>query len=318
MIILTSHDKNEPLVASLMQLEGVSVEYTDFSSLDNIQVSNVFAYYGNYFSEIKNKSLWLKGRSFLSRHRIPYVFWNRDAPWHVGMKWHNQIWSKLTKPIDLYLAHSEQDADWFSPQYLYFPNAAKSEYAQNTCLSMLQHIDHYVYDVAFIGAVGNEKRRACRERLSFFRAVEAAVLAANPAVRFLLVDTVTRKLSVDEQLHLIRCSKINLNFGAMCDLPKQRSWGMPERVFGIPAAGGFLLTDDRKHLDITFDPSSYDAFRDVDECVQKILFYIDRFPLMRNRAENLHRQVIDRHTYISRATTLIGAVRDFRQQRYFE
>ncbi len=38
-----------------------------------------------------------------------------------------------------------------------------------------------------------------------------------------------------------------MNIGAAADGEREKSWGLPERCYGIPACGGFLLSDERGH-----------------------------------------------------------------------
>src|SRR5438045_7710238 len=45
----------------------------------------------------------------------------------------------------------------------------------------------------------------------------------------------------------------------------------PERCFGVPACGGFLLSDVRKHAAESFIPGvEWADFLDLDDCVAKI------------------------------------------------
>ena len=118
-------------------------------------------------------------------------------------------------------------------------------------------------------------------------------------------------LTADQQIELIQASKINLNYGAMCDLPGNPSWGLPERVFGIPAAGGFLLTDWRESVPDTFPDGHLDNFRDATDCAGKIRHYLNRFGELRDRAEALHAQVLTHHTYANRAVQLINLLHTY-------
>lgn len=303
-VLLTSHNKNNPLLVAL-QDQNIQIEYISGLNAKLSSTKNYIGYYGNIFSEIKSPlrlSLFLKQ---LRRKQIPYIFWNRDAPWNVGMKRHRQFFLENIKPIDIYLTHSLQDSHIFSNKPHYFPNAAKLIYYKDTDLPALREESQYKYDISFIGSVGNKKRRACRERLSLFSAIKEKVLQKDSTLNILLVDTVNRKLDIAEQLTLIRNTKVNLNFGAMCDLPKNPSWGLPERVFGIPAVGGFLLTDYRKSIQQTFSQNSCDTFIDVEDCTNKIIYYTSHFQQLRNRAEKLHKQIIEQHTYMHRAEHLL-------------
>jgi len=306
--LLTFHSEGNPLVVSLREA-GMEVICIDDFRIAHKRLDGCIAYYGNLFAEIKYPIAFFSLLQALRRHSIPYVFWNRDAPWNVGMKKHRAWLLRLLKPVDIYLTHSLQMAHLFSRNpAIYFPNAAQRAYCAYDDLAELRVPSNYRYDITFIGAIGNPKRRNCRERTDFLKAVQAGLRARTSNVRFHVVDTVHEHLNVEEQLALIRSSKINLNFGAMCDLPGERSWGLPERVFGIPAAGGFLLTDWREAIPDTFPDDSCDFFRDADDCVEKILHYLPQLDRIRDRAECLHKRVLAEHTYQVRARQFIDLI----------
>ena len=304
-MLLTFHSPTNPLVAALRAAGREVVCVEDFRDAHE-RLQGCSAYYGNLFTELRFPAAFLRLRAALRRRGIPYVFWNRDAPWNVGMTRPRQWLLRMLKPVDLYLTHSMQRAEWFSRnEAVYFPNAARPEYCSHTDLPALRDPASYHHDVCFVGTLGNAKRRACRERLAFLGALQDRMKARAETLRLCIVDTVARQAGVDEQLALIRGSKINLNYGAMCDLPDNPSWGLPERAFGIPAAGGFLLTDWRRTIPETFAEGSCDFFRDAEDCANKIAHYLRRFDELRTRAESLHRQVLDQHTYGVRASRLL-------------
>jgi len=304
-LLLTFHSPTNPLVAALRAAGREVVCVEDFRAARE-RLQGCSAYYGNLFTELKFPAAFLRLLAAMRGRGIPYVFWNRDAPWNVGMTRPRQWLLRMLKPVDLYLTHSAQSAQWFSrAKPVYFPNAARPEYYADTDLPALRDSASYQHDVCFVGTLGNAKRRACRERLAFLGALQDKLRAQGETPRVCIVDTVARQVGIDEQLALIRGSKINLNYGAMCDLPGNPSWGLPERAFGIPAAGGFLLTDWRRAIPETFAEGSCDFFRDAQDCANKIAHYLRRFDALRTRAEDLHRQVLDQHTYDVRARRLL-------------
>lgn len=306
--IVTTHSESNPLIVAL-RANGVEVERIDWNRVHDFRgLDDCLGFYGNLFQEIKNLPKLISLRTNLRKRQVPYIFWNRDAPWNVGMKTHRRLAVRWLRIVDIYLAHSLQDSHIFSNNSYYFPNAASRAYYSDTNLDLLRNEALYENDVSFFGAIGNVKRRGCRERVGFFSEVERRVKREMPSARFKIVDTVHRAIGLEEQLHLIRTSKINLNFGAMCDLPGHSSWGMPERVFGIPAAGGFLLTDFRRSIPETFANDACDYFSDAEDCAKKILSSLSSFKLLRERAEEMHRQVITSHTYEKRAAKLMELI----------
>lgn len=121
-------------------------------------------------------------------------------------------------------------------------------------------------------------------------------------------------MSVENQVRLIQESRINLNFGAACDSATV-SWGLAERCFGIPACGGFLLSDYRQHARDTFPPDLWVDFTDIGDCVEKIRYYLAHFEQVRELAEGLHREVMLRHTYVHRARAFVGLAMAWREGR---
>lgn len=310
--IVTTHSDGGPLVVALRAV-GVQVDRVDWKDLLGYRnFEGCIGFYGNLFTEIKNLPAFVALKRKLGRLDIPYVFWNRDAPWNVGMKLHRRLAVQWMTPVDIYLAHSLQDAAWFSSNCHYFPNAAQHPYYADTRVGELRDEASYEQDVCFFGALGNTRRRACRERVEFLAEVESRVRRVLPAVRFRVLDTVHQGLGLEQQLRLIRTSKINLNYGAMCDLPGNPSWGMPERVFGIPAAGGFLLTDYRRSISDTFAGDACDFFLEAEDCAAKIISSLESFHVLRARAEEMHRQVVEKHTYEARARQLLGLLQSYR------
>ncbi|MGE5490541.1 MAG: glycosyltransferase [Actinomycetota bacterium] len=313
--IITTHSDGNPLVVGLRSI-GVRVDRVSWTEMPGHRdFDGCIGFYGNLFTEIKNLPVFVTLKHRLARLGIPYVFWNRDAPWNVGMKLHRRLAVQWLKPVDIYLAHSLQDARWFSGNCHYFPNAAQRPYYAGTRIEEMRVEDAYEADVCFFGALGNLKRRGCRERVEFFGEVERRVKALLPTARFRIVDTVHQGLGLEEQLHLIRTSKINLNFGAMCDLPGNPSWGMPERVFGIPAAGGFLLTDYRQAIPDTFTDGACDYFLEAEDCAAKIVSGLASFSTLRARAEEMYRQVVAQHTYEVRANQLLDLLGLYREHQ---
>lgn len=305
MRILTSHTTENPLLASLEDI-GVQVEYVNINKAIYAQDwSGVLAYYGNLFDEIKIWPSLVKLKKKLSAHNVPYVFWNRDAPWNVAMKLHNRIVMRLIKPVDIYLTHSMQGAQDFGGVAHYFPNAAQPVYFQGTDLSALRDASTYQYDVSFFGSFGNRKDYNARERQRFLETLKGQLDQAIPGIRFKAIDTSVTSMTLEEQLALIRTSKFNLNFGAMCDLPGSPSWGLTERIFGIPAAGGFVISDEREHLADTVPPEVIPTFDSARTCAQLIITLLYDIDRVRALAEVQHHCVLEQHTYRHRAQHLL-------------
>lgn len=308
--ILTTHSDRNPLLNGLRQ-EGVTVKQITLP-LKADDLKGCLGFYGNLFDEIKDWPTLLSTRTLLRKTSVPYVFWNRDAPWHVGMKWFNRWALNIIKPVDIYLAHSLQDQSWFGGVAHYFPNAAQQAYYYNTDLLALRVVSTYKNDVSFFGSIANGKACNVKRRVAFLESLQSELRQRIPAIRFSILDASIQPLTQDEQLHLIRTSKINLNVGAMCDLPHKETWGLPERVFGVPAAGGLVITDARHHVADTFEQGSLPEFVTPQACATLIEKLLSDWSALRKLAEQQHKQVIERHTYQLRARQLMSLLIEYR------
>lgn len=307
--ILTTHADRNPLVAAL-RAEGVDVRRIQWEgALPKLEGCQAF--YGNLFDEIKDWSGLIRVKRQLGNSNVPYVFWNRDAPWNTGIKFRNTTALKLIKPIDIYLTHSLQEKERFGGECHYFPNAATPAYYDDTDLVALLDESIYEYDVAFFGSFGNRKDRNAKLRKEFLDELSGLLKLHRLDIRFLRIDTSQQYLGLDQQISLIRSSKINLNLGAMCDLPGNPTWGLPERVFGIPAAGGLVISDARKHLADSFSEGVVPAFDSPQTCANLITSLLSDWNWQRTLAKKQHDEVMARHTYQQRAHTLLDCL-----QRY--
>jgi spore maturation protein CgeB len=119
-------------------------------------------------------------------------------------------------------------------------------------------------------------------------------------------------MSVEQQVALIQKSRINLNFGASCDYGAAVASGLPERCYGIPACGGFLLCDRRTHARDDFTPGDgLGRVRRPGRCVTQIEHWLANFAAARELAERGHATVMARHTYAHRAASLHRALLDW-------
>lgn len=301
--ILTTHDDHNPLLQAL-RVDGVDVRSVHWDNLTRGDLVGCKGFYGNLFDEIKRWPFFIAKRRLLRQAGIPYVFWNRDAPWNVGIKRRNAWFIKKIKPVDIYLAHSLQGAEDFGGVAIDFPNAAQPAYYESTNLDALNDEASYQYDVSFFGSAALGKDRNSRERHQFLSALQDQLATHNLSIRFKWINTAEQPMTVADQLRLIRTSKINLNLGAMCDLPGNPSWGVPERVFGIPAAGAYLMTDRRKNLDQLFPEDAYGQFQNMAQAVANIKAVLANFVSMRSKAELMYKCVLQQHTYRHRAAKL--------------
>jgi len=267
----------------------------------------------DFGGSVKHPLRALEWKRRLSKYGVPALAWNRDAPHNNNLKpWRLGLFD-LLRPLDIYTTHSLIDTRWrFADAVLFLPNAADvSVYhlrgKPEVVLARLRDERQYRWDVSFFGALDGERYKEAREREVFFAALAQRLDALNISHRF--VDTTQAALSLDEQIELIQSSRINLNFGARCDFGGFLPSGLPERCFGIPACGGFLLTDRRIHTADSFVVGKHlDEFATLDECVEKIRCYVADFTRSREIAEAGWSHVMSRHTYANRAQEIHQAL----------
>ena len=268
-------------------------------------------YLANAFAHIKRPFRLARIRRALARAGVPYVWWNRDAPWNCAIKPWRKLFVRSARRADIHLAHSLQSVDLFGAPATYFPNAADTDgyNLAGRSLRSLREAHGYRYDVSFVGTL-NPAFKMVRERVEFLG--ELGRRLAREGIKLHLFDTsVGSSLTVADHVSIIQASRVNLNVGAVCDSPV-RSWGIPERCFGIASCGGFLLCDERRHASTTFPQDAWVQFSSVDHCVERIKFYLARLHLARETAERLHRAVLEHHTYAVRARALLQLVTEWR------
>lgn len=262
----------------------------------------------NLYEAIRSpwSALGLKHR--LKRAGVPLIGLDRDAPWHMGIRWRRLAWFRLLRPLDIYASHTLQPTWNFAPVKLYSANAVwvRNFNLHGHTLDEMRDPAFYEYDVSFLGNMDGQRYKEHAERAHFFAALRPRLdaLGIRHCIRH------SSGISEDEQIRVIQRSRINLSYRSSCDHGGTLSWGLPERCYGVPARGGFLLTDQRRHAADDFDPATeWAGFTDLDDCVTKIQFWLARFEASRRIAEAAHARVMREHTYEQRAHNLVAAAK---------
>ncbi len=280
------------------------------AELRALERGSVLACITNIHADVKRPlgALALKRR--FNRLGAPLIFWDRDGPSHMGEKaWRMWLLRHLSF-MDVYATHSLQDAGRFADEVLYLPNAAWDERynLRGATLESLRDPAGYRYDVSFFGFVDPQKHPEHALRAAFLERLRPRLEAEK--LRYFFGDP---NLSVDAQVALIQTSVVNLSVFAGCDVRYRGgyrgepfSWGLPERCYGIPACGGFLLCDERGHGHDDFVPGAeWVSYADVADCVRKIRYHVEHFDLTRQIAEAAHHRVMAAHRYVHRAEKLV-------------
>lgn len=242
---------------------------------------------------------------------VPLIGIDRDAPWHMGIRWRRLVLFRLLRPLDIYASHTLQPTWAFAPVKIYNPNAVwtRNFNLHGHTLEEMRDPAFYEYDVSFLGNMDGARYKEHAERERFFK--ELRLRLDDMGVRYYIAHS----SGIDEktQIRVIQRSRINLSYRSSCDHGGTLSWGLPERCYGVPARGGFLLTDERRHAKDDFDlATEWAGFTDLEDCLARIRYYLAHFDEARKIAEAAHARVMRDHTYERRASRLIAAAESFR------
>jgi spore maturation protein CgeB len=312
--VMNCRHKHERLEEALDNL-GHSVEYNIWD-IDGIKRRSPAAVYFEFKQILKEEWRFARLSHDLKKARIPSFTWCLDMPNIGASPWKLAAILKLGL-LDIFATHSVQGLDTMSgvkSGLLYLPNAAwTSRYnLGKVSLEDLRDPGRYDVDVSFAGNIDSSKHREHMPRTRFLDAL--AGLLKKEGLTFRFEDS--RFMDFSAQIHLIQRSRININVGCAADKDNDRSWGLPERVYGVPACGGFLLTDERIHAKDEFiEGDEIVIFRDTSDCLQKIIYYMARHDERRRIAENAYNRIFREHTYVHRAEKLLAAIAELNSCR---
>jgi len=246
----------------------------------------------------------------LARAAVPLLALNRDAPLHRGVHRARLALLAWLHPFAGYAAHSLQEASRYARRTLYCPNAARASlYRTNPEeLAAMREPSWFRWDVSFVGNLDAARYPEHSRRVGFLRALADRLRGSG--IELLLRDG--NALREPEQIEIIKRSRINLSAAAACDAGAQRSWGLPERCYGVPACGGFLLSDRRQHAAEDFAAEEWADYAELDDCAARIREYLGAPARARAIAERAQARVARDHTYRNRAERLLDFARDAR------
>ncbi|MGP1684884.1 MAG: glycosyltransferase family protein [Giesbergeria sp.] len=260
----------------------------------------------NLYEAMRNPWSTLALERRLKQAGVPLIGLDRDAPWHMGMRWRRLALFRLLRPLDIYASHTLQPTWHFAPRKIYNANAVwvRNFNLHGHTLEEMRDPAFYEYDVSFLGNMDGERYKEHAERARFFAELRPRLDALG--IRHYIKHS--SGIGEAEQIRVIQRSRINLSYRSSCDHGGTLSWGLPERCYGVPARGGFLLTDERRHAADDFDlATEWAGFTDLEDCVAKIQYWLAHFEQSRRVAEAAHARVMRDHTYEKRASHLIEA-----------
>lgn len=156
------------------------------------------------------------------------------------------------------------------------------------------------YDVTFIGSAHGNRRQVI-ERLK----------RGGIAVRCFGHGWDTGAIAAEEIPRIIRSSRISLN---LANSAWVLSGGLPHRhnqikarVFEVPGAGGFLLTETAPGLEVFLEPGRELAvFNTVEELIGQVHYYLDHTDERDTIAHAGYVRILREHTYDRRMADLLN------------
>ncbi|MBP7562186.1 MAG: glycosyltransferase [Candidatus Cloacimonetes bacterium] len=100
-------------------------------------------------------------------------------------------------------------------------------------------------------------------------------------------------------------SKINFNMTSL-----QMKNAVNQRVFDVPACGGFILTDYKEQLNEIYDLSNDIAyFKEIGEIKELVKYYLANLNVCEKMASNARNKVLKAHTYAHRINEMINIMK---------
>jgi spore maturation protein CgeB len=300
-----------PLVAAIAA-QGVEVIRGRMHP-DPALLARIDACFIGFYGCLKNPVESWRLKRLLARHGIPLVTWNRDAPGYMNKAPWRLALLERSKLLDIYASHSLADGRKFAHTQLLLQNAAITDIYDlgDVRLEDLDDPARYRYDVSFFGSLAGHVHKEYRARAEFFAALAPRLAARNISHRF--VDTHSTPLAPAEQRDLIQRSRINLNVGAGCEFGYTVGHGLPDRCFGVPACGGFLLSDRRVHAADAFEPGrEWADFDGIEDAEARIVHFLAHFGEARAIAARAHARTLREHTFQHRAGEMLAAIQAWR------
>ena len=315
-VLLLAHGSLHPQLRYEISANHIDLRENELQQETDLpQSQHVIGAYTWFYKGLRHPVQIWKMRRWLNQRGIPLFCWNQDAPHYLNYTLFHRRWrlgiADHFHLFDIYFTHTLIDTNrTFAILVVYLPNAANtSNYNLGNnprkILEELRNPSTYRWDVTFFGGMNGSRYKEDIAREIFFAKLEKQLDILGISHCFRETDGMSTK----EQVEFIQSSRINLNFGARCEYNTPVASGLPERCYGIPASGGFLLCDKRTHAQDDFTPGeNWAEFDGIDDCITKIQYWLEHFDEARDLAERCHEHVMNHHTYAHRAKKVINAI----------
>ncbi len=192
----------------------------------------------------------------------------------------------------------------------------KSQWAAS-CLREPGEGARYAYDVSFCGQPHTDRRQMVEHLRR--RGIDVAVFgygwrrsyvarkwnSIRKNLRLPLPAFSMGRVGRDNMHRIMAGSKINLHFAKN----SAGSFAIHARTFEVPGAGGFLLSEYAPGLEEYFEIGrEIEVFRDADEMIDKVRFYLAHDRQRRAIARSGHKRVVREHTYAHRVRAILDTI----------
>lgn len=315
-ILLISDESMHPALCTELEARGLVLRKSkSWLKADLSQPERILGAYTWFYEGLRHPLRTWHIRRWLNSHGIPLFTLNQDAPHYLNHTKQSRSWrlclAQKLHIYDIYYTHTLIDTKrHFSDLTIYLPNAANIA-SYNLCgnadqiFKYLRIQNRYRWDVTFFGGMNGSRYKEDANREDFFKKLGLRLDGLGISYCF----RETAGMTTDEQIDFIQSSRINLNFGARCEYGTLVASGLPERCYGIPASGGFLLCDKRTHARDDFTPGeNWAEFDGLEDCVEKIQYWLSNFDKTRDLAESCYYHILKHHTYAHRAEKLVNNI----------
>lgn len=111
----------------------------------------------------------------------------------------------------------------------------------------------------------------------------------------------------EEHNKMVQCSHVNIGHSGWPHI----SLSMSARDYRIMGAGGFLLTNHVKDIETWFEVGKMcDTYRTIDECIEKIKYYLEHDDERYEMAEYGYKVVHEKHKFSDRLRVMIQHVQE--------
>jgi spore maturation protein CgeB len=247
----------------------------------------------------------------------PGIFLSRPAP--VSAPWQSRVafvGNSLAKVVEKKLAQLPSSPEfiqlfqrlaqaYYQRPFRRLPEVLAQEGLTNhPLIEKLSHTERTDLEAGIIWEATREHRLGCVKRLAPFK----PVIYGDPGWGGLVKEpfTVRPEVNYYDELPLVYgATEINFNVTSL-----QMKTAVNQRVFDVPAAGGFLLTDFKPQLPELLElEKEIICYRHPDEIKELTTYYLKSHRAREEIISRGRRRILAEHTYLHRLQTMVDTIR---------